>query len=594
MNPKEPCVYEFGAYSLNAAEGLLFRDGKMVPLPTKVFDTLLALVQRSGHVLSKSELLETLWPGQFIEESALAQNIFQLRKVLGERRERQFVETVHKRGYRFISGVKKVHTGNGNGEAGPALSLDSEDDKVRLRLGAKTLAVLPFRHLNPKSDDRLLGLPLADAIIIKLNNIGLISALPTSSIYKHVDRGLDALTIGRRLGAGAVLDGTVLQSADRTRVTWQLIRLHDGVVLCSGKLDEQYSDVFTLQDSIAEHIAKELILNLGGTNQRSASQHYTDSADAYQHYIKGRFFWDQRTASGLQKSIEYFQRAISIDPDYAIAHSGLADSYSFLGEFLYSNPVDVSLQVKLAAERAVSVGYTLAETHASLAEYRFVYERNWAGSEEEFKLALKLDPNHAATRHLFGWLLLTQQRYSEAANEFNLARDLDRLSLVYNTAVGLPFLYERQYHRAIRQFKQTLEMNQGHIIANYHLGLALLFKGDYEEALAAFAKVYVAEYTPHLTALIGYTYAVSGERRAALRELRRLQALSTKTYVSPVSLAVVYSGLGEIDKALDCLEKAYWERTAWVIFLNIEPAFDRLRSHYRFTDLLGRLGFVAR
>jgi DNA-binding winged helix-turn-helix (wHTH) protein/tetratricopeptide (TPR) repeat protein len=586
-------IYEFGPYRLDPAEQLLLRNRKAIPLPPKVFATLLVLVQNSGRVVAKDELLEKVWPDSFVDESSLAQNISILRKALGEGPgAAKYTETVPKRGYRFVADVKTVSRSEGKSESRKPVLQNSFDPIGGSSISNRIVVVLPFRRLHPQSnDDGLLGLAMADSIITSLNVLKQLTALPTSVIFKYTGRKSDPSVIGRNLGAEVVIDGTVQQSNERIRVTVQLIRVRGEIVLWSGKFDGRLSDLFALQDSIAEQVIKVLVSIAGGVKQNNVKRRSTESVEAYQHYIKGRFFWDKRTEDDLQKSIQYFQAAIDLDPDYALPYTGIADSYSILAEYLFLPPAEAFRKATAAAERAVQADHKLAEAHSSLAEARFFGERDWVSAEAEFKLAIELDPNNAVTRHMYAWFLLTQEKLDEASEEFRRAREIDPLSLVYSTTIGLPFYYRRQYNRAIKLCHDVLEMNPDYKIANYYLGSALLHKGDFSEALVAFKKAYKAEQLQQITALMGFTYAVMGKREAAMKELKKLQALSKERYVSPYNIALIYSGLREINQALKWLEKAYAEGAAWLVFLKIDPGFDRLRSEPRFMDLLKRVGF---
>lgn len=585
-------IYEFGPYRLDPAEQLLLRDRQAIPLPPKVFATLVVLVQNNGRVLAKDELLEKVWPDSFVDESSLAQNISILRKALGEGTGvARYTETVPKRGYRFIADVKVIEKTNGMLGVQPGQHMP--DTAVRSD-AKKTFLVMPFSEAQRQpGDDGVLGLAVADAIIAHLTQLKAIVILPTSVIFKYTGGKNDPLVIGRKLGAEMVLDGTLQRSGNRVRVTVQLIKLHGERILWSQKFDGKFSDLFALQDLIADEVAKVLVSIDGGPEQeRHPRKHTTDSVEAYQHYIKGRFFCDKRTGSSLRKSIEYFERAIDIDPDYALAYAGVADSYSMLAEYLFLPPTGTFRKAKAAAERAVEIGYELAETHSSLAEVKFFYERDWPAAEKEFKLAIELNPNHAVTRHMFAWFLLTQKRLDEAAEQFKRARELDPLSLLYSTTVGLPFYYKRQYNRAIKLYRDTLEMNPHFTHASYYLGSALLHKGDYAAALEQFKAAYRAEDLEQITALVGFTYAAMGDRRAAVKELEKLKALSNQKYVSPYNIALVYAGLGDVTHALEWLEIACKEGAAWLVFLKIDPGFDKLRSNPKFIKILERVGFA--
>jgi DNA-binding winged helix-turn-helix (wHTH) protein/Tfp pilus assembly protein PilF len=585
-------IYKFGPFRLDPKERTLLRRGKPVPLAPKLFDTLLALVERSGQTVSRKELIQILWPDTFVAESNLAQNIFKLRKAL-EDAGKQYIETVSKTGYRFIISAKVVESDGAKSERIQRKDKSVFDQELEAGLAPITLAALPFRQLKVLSGDNLMGLAMADAIITRISRLHRISLIPTSTILKYADRQDDALTTGRKLGADVVLDGTLQHSGEWMQATVQLIGLGSGRILWADKYNEQVSDPFALQDKISEQVAKALISKLGKTEQRTLNKPSSKSIEAYAHYIKGRFFWNKRTEAGLKKSIEYFERATAIDPDYALAYTGIADSYSLLAEYLFLPPKEAFERALSAARRAVEIDSALAEAHASLAEVRFFYKRDWSGAEEEFKKAIALNPNCAAARHLFGWFLLTQERFDEALKEFERAQNIDPLSLVYNTALGQPFFYKRQYDRAIRLYKETIEMDQNFTIAHYYLGTALLHKRDYEGALSEYKKVKEVEYIEQGITLVGYTLAVMGRREDALWELEKLKALSTCGYVSPFNIALLYAGLGDVERAFEWLERALNEEAAWLVFLKIEPGFANLRSDPRFTQLLVRAGFES-
>jgi TolB-like protein len=331
---------------------LLLRNGKAVPLAPKVFETLVILVESSGHTLEKDELMKRLWPDTFVEESSLAQNIFQLRKALKEGRSgRRYIETVPKRGYRFSADVRKIMQSDDEAASSYPTNgrfLIKEDETG---LAVKSLVVLPFKPLGEnESVDEYLGLGMADATIIKLSGLRQLVVVPTSTMFKYAWRKNDPQAVGRKLGVDAVLQGTIQRAGERVRVTVQLISLNDGKTVWSGKFDEHFTDIFAVQDSISEQVAGALALRITGAERRHLRKRYTENTEAYQAYLMGLFFWNKKSKEGLNKALEYFQQAIEKDPNYALAYAGLADSYFWIAysEFDTLTPISfISLAIMM-------------------------------------------------------------------------------------------------------------------------------------------------------------------------------------------------------------------------------------------------------
>src|SRR5205085_450283 len=452
MSKQVAYFYDFGPFRLDVAERLLMRNTEVVSLTPKVFDTLLVLVEAGGHLVEKGELLSTLWPDSYVEESSLAQNISLLRKALGEGPgEHQFIQTVPKRGYRFIADVRKVPS-NGTNEqvlherTHTQILIEEVDDRTdephtainikplrfpaaraqswrryvllacavlimtaagayylhmraRNNTGAaqiKSIAVLPFKTIGAQETDEQLGLGMADAIIIKLETLQQPVTLPTSSVFKFTERGQDPFSVGRQLGVDAILDGTVQRAGERVRVTAQLINVKDGRTLWAGKFDEQYSNIFALQDSISEQLASALIPRLTSDDRERLAKRQTQNPEAYQDYLTGIYFWNKRSKEGLTKAIGYFQQAINKDPNYALAYAALADCYCLDMNYNYNivPPQESNKAQAVAARKAIALDDTLAEAHAALAAV-LINERDRAGAYREYQRALELNPNYA-------------------------------------------------------------------------------------------------------------------------------------------------------------------------------------------------------
>jgi DNA-binding winged helix-turn-helix (wHTH) protein/TolB-like protein/Tfp pilus assembly protein PilF len=644
--------YEFGSFQLDTGERLLLCKGQPVPLPPKVYDTLLTLVENSGHIIEKEELMRAVWPDTFVEEANLTVNISALRKALGEGlQEQRYIETVPRRGYRFISTVtevrdegseplsknpgalqkvleepysieaRKEHTADdgmsfqsARGSIGswrrlplPWLIVGMSVLIVGLTLLVYTLwnkrpvpsfkvrsiAVLPFKPLVADNRDESLEMGMCDALITRLGGINQLVVRPTSSVILYNKPGQDPLAAGRALGVDALLDGYVQRSGDRIRVTVQLLSVSDGRHLWSRQFNEKFTDIFAMEDSISGQMVEALVLNLTGEEQRRVTKHYTENIEAYQLYLKGRYFQDKRTPEGLKKSIDYFQEATQIDPKYALAFAGLSDSYITLAVRTDYPPQEAYEKAKILVRSALEIDDTLAEAHASLANITFWYDWDWAGAESEFKRAIELSPNYPLAYQYFASYLIAMGRHQEALAASKRSLAIAPLSLPANVQMARTLFLTHAYDEAIEQCRKTLEMDQNFGGAHLFLGRSYSQKAMYKEALAELEKAKsLLGGNAEIVSLIGYTYAVSGQRVEALKILEELQRSAKTKFVSPYYLAMVYAGLGEKNEAFEWLERAYEDKEGRLTILKIVPEFDTLHTDSRFANLLQRVGLA--
>lgn len=581
MQATRRTIYEFGQFRIDAVRRLLARNGATVPLTPKNFDLLLTLVQRREQVLTKEELLRTIWPHTVVEESNLTQNIFVLRKLLGETpNDHHYIVTVPGQGYRFVAPVREY-------EEQPRP--DWADDLAGVDEQTVSIAVLPFKQIDPQTDEAYWGPGLASSLINRLSRLRLLMVRPTSAVLKYSAAGYSPQLAGQELGVTAVLDGTLQRAGDSIRVNVELIRVRDSASLWVGQFDNSFTDIFSTQDAISEQVARALQVELTGEERNKLTRKETDDSEAYRLYIKGRFFWEQRTRSGLLKGVEYARRALALDPDYTRAYIGLADSYLLLGEYLHLSPADTFPHAKEAARRALELDESSAEAHASMAEVLFFYDWDWARAEAAYQRACLLDPHYATAHHWYAWFLMTQKRFGEALTQINLAQRVDPGSLTLATTLGLPFYFQHEYAQAVEQFREALEMSPNFTLAHYYLGLALLQLGEFGPAISAFHKVKAVDYQQQVTALLGHAYARLDRRPEALKMLQDLRKMKQHNYVSPYIEAIIYAALDEKRAALDRLEQAFEERAPWMVFLQIEPFFDSLRPERRFRRLLQKL-----
>jgi serine/threonine protein kinase/tetratricopeptide (TPR) repeat protein len=457
--------------------------------------------------------------------------------------------------------------------------------------GSRAIAVLPFKMLRlEEKTDEYLGLGMADAIITKLSNIRRIIVRPTSSVLKYAGGDSDLLAAGHELDVGFVLDGRIQRANDRVRVTVQLIRVRDGAPLWAAKFDEKFTDIFTVEDSISGQVAQALMPKLSGEEQELLSKRETENAQAYQAYLKGRYYWNTYTEEGLAQAIFHFMEAIEEDPEYAQAYAGVADYYNFLGVWGVLPPKESFAAAKSAAAKALEIDDTLAEAHTSLAFALLSYDWDWESAESEFKRAIELNPSYATAHQWYSYLTSAQGRHADAITEIESAQKLDPLSPIIATGAGLVFYNARRYDRAIEELEKALEIDTQYYVTQQGLAFCYAQKGRYEEAITASRKaVALSSRSPLALWTLGYVLAKAGRENEARTILREMEELGQKRYVSSYYIAMIHAALDETDEAFKWLEKAYEDRDWWLLWLRVEPFIDGLRSDPRFHNLLRRV-----
>jgi tetratricopeptide (TPR) repeat protein/DNA-binding winged helix-turn-helix (wHTH) protein len=453
----------------------------------------------------------------------------------------------------------------------------------------KSIAILPFKSLSADAGNEGLELGMAETLITKLSSIKRIIVRPTGTIRKYGNIEQDPLIAGRELGVDAVLDGHIQRAGDQLRITVHLRNVQNGFSVWDGTYDKSFKDILEIQDTISEQVVNALTLTLTGAEQKQLIKHPTQNAEAYQAYVQGRYFWNKRTQEDYKKAIRYFDEALQIDPNFALAYSGLADCYLFRAEQLPAR--DTMQKAKDAALKALKIDDTLAEAHTSLAKIKQFYDWDWSGAQESFQRAIALNPNYETAHHWYAQYLMDIGRQEEAFIEINRARELVPQSLIINTDVGSLFQDARQYDQAISIYRKVIGMDATFARVHLELGRALEQKGLYDEALKEIGKaIELSQETPRMLASLGYIYAVSGNQAKARQIIRKLTERTQQVYVSPYHPAMIYAGLGKNAEALKLLEQAYQERFGLLVYLKIEPRFDNLRQEPQFKDLLRRIG----
>lgn len=638
-------VFEFGPFRIDAVKRTLVREGETIPLTSKCLDTLLVLVEHRGEIVSKDDLMKTLWPDTVVEENNLTQQISLLRKALGERaNDHRYVVTVPGRGYSFVAELKapcggdldliveehissritlEVEKGPERGLLAPNEAMECLPARVAItprRWGSKStaislaallpglalcavwffsdrgrpqvngakrvIAVLPFKSINTGPTNDYLSTGMADALISKLSNVREISVRPTSAILRYAGKPQDTHAIGRELGVDSILEGTVQSSGERIRVTVQLVSVQDGNPLWAESFDEKITDIFSLQDAISEQVARTLVVRLNGDEQKEIRKRDTENVVAYQEYLRGRYYWNQRNEDGLMRSLHHFQNAINLDARYAQAYAGLADAYTLLVSYRISAvaPEEGVRKAREAASTALRIDESVAEAHASMAMIKTRYDHDDSGAEAQFKRAIELNPNYATSHHWYSEYLALSGREIEAMSEIKRAHELDPLSPVINTTVGERFYFARRYDEAITQLRRTLEIAPDFAIAHFVLALALEQRGEFAEAISELKKAKgMGAGSPSVASSLAHAYALAGQKDKARKILWELLASET---AQPYEVAIVYQGLGDKQRAIDWLSKTRDRRGELLMMLKLDPRLDSLRSDPGFSELL--------
>ena len=455
----------------------------------------------------------------------------------------------------------------------------------------KSIAVLPFRPLAAEGRDEALELGMADTLIARLSNISEIDVRPISAVHKYTGLGLDAVAAGREQRVDAVLDGHIQKAGDKVRVTVRLLRVGDGAPLWADRFDAEMTDIFAVQDSISERVAAALAVRLAGGERERLTKHHTENPEAYRLYLLGRYHLSRLTDEGFLKGRDYFRQAIDLDPAYALAYAGLADAYQMLSGYNALAPNDGFPKAREAAEQALRLDEGLAEAHTALGTVKLLHDWDFAGAEREYRRAIEINQSSADAHYMYGLYLSAMGRFDEAHAEAGRALELEPLSLAKITGVGDVFYHQRRYDRAIEQYRRALDMDPNSGFAHWALGNAYAQKGMYEEAVAEHKKaIPLSGDSPDELASLGYAYALSGRRREAQSVIAELRERARRRYIPPTIIAFVHAGLGENDEAFALLDRAYDGRDFILVFLKVDPTFDRLRPDPRFAELVRRVG----
>lgn len=627
----------FGAFELDLRAGELRKHGLRIRLQEQPFQVLAMLMEHPGEVVTREDLQKKLWPADtFVDfDHGLNKAINKLREALGDSAESpRFVETVARRGYRFLVEVKladaapardsRPATQAQHAETAPNLPELGDDSAVpksrqpsfvakttvfglllltaslaawefhpwnRSSPTIRSLAVLPLESLSNDPLQDYFADGMTDELISDLGQISALRVISRTSVmaYKHARKPLPQ--IARELNVDAIVEGTVLRSGDQVRITAQLIDASADKHLWSQSYEGELRDTLALQSKVARAIADQIQINLNPREQAALRSAKVVNPQAYVSYLKGRYFWNKRSTESLKVALAYFNQAIDEDPSYAQAYSGLSDTYALLGDWQFAvmTPKEALPKAKAAAIKALELDSTLGEAHNSLAFCLDGFDWNFDSSGKEFLRAIELNPGYATAHHWYAWHLALLHRYDEALAEMRKAESLDPLSLVINADLAELLALAHSYDESIQQSRKTIEMDPNFGLAHNHLGQAYLQKHMYDDAIAELQKaVQLSGGGPTCMANLARADAASGKRSEAEKLLGDLKKRSSPGYSHGSEIAVIYASLGDKDQAMNWLEKGYEERFNPGVLLR--PGFDPLRSDARFQDLVHRIG----
>jgi TolB-like protein/DNA-binding winged helix-turn-helix (wHTH) protein len=642
-----------GVFEIDLKAFELRKHGLRLKLAEQPFQILAILLEQPGEVITRDELRERLWPGDtFVDfDHGLNNAVMRLREALGDSPEKpRFIETLPKRGYRFIAPVEEIHTASkpilgGEPQANSSTILHAPDAPAPLsadhELGSRSnphtwlklpriallsaavlvfailsdlavhfvrgwesgkinpahnmsLVVLPLENLSGDSDQDYFADGMTDELtanLAKIRSLRVISR-STAMAYKGTHKPLSE--IARDLKVDAVVEGTVLKAGSRVRITAELVQVSTDHHLWADTYESQLGDVLALQNRVSSAIVDQIRINLSPEDKQRLAKNPSVSPAAYEDYLKGRYYWNRRSAEGFTKAIGYFEDATRRDPQYALAYAGLADCYGIIGATIYGSlpAAEAAPKAKAAAIRALEIDPTLAEAETSLATAKFNYDWDWAGAAQGFQHAIQMDPRYATAYQRYSLYSIAMGRFDESLEQIKKARELDPLSISINSSLGWRLYLARQYDRSITQLRDTLELDPSYEWAHFILGQAYEQKGEFNLARAELQKaVELSHNSPLMISALAHADALSGNQEEALRLLQQLAAQSRKQYVSPFYVAVVYVALGKTETAMDWMDKAFADRSNGLVFLKVEPELDPLRSNPRFVALQRKLNF---
>lgn len=589
--------FKIGEWLVSPALNQVGTNGNSTRVEPKAMQVLVFLADHPG-VVSKEQLISSVWPDVFVSDDVLPGCISALRKAFNDNARRPTViETIHKNGYRLLLPVQRAkdnasdnHSNLSTGSIvrGRVWMIAAAVAIAAILLAAfrwlpsqkhyDSVAVLPFVNATSEPGRDYLSDGIPQQIVDDLSQLGAVKVMAWTTVSRYRQPQIDVRTIGRDLGVKAVLTGRLNRDQDRVTLQTELVDVSNGSQLWGHRYEQSAADVSVLQQQLSREIAENLRVRLTVDEEHRIYPHHQPPPAAYELYLKGRFFWGKRTKEGLEQGIRYFEQAIDLDPNYALAYAGLADCYNLLDDWGKAPPRDSFPKARAAAEKAMALDDSLAEAHVSLAMVRVSYDWDWVGAEQEFKRAIELNPNYATAHQWYGQTLASLGRFDEAEREVKRARELDPLSPIVNMAVAEVYAWERRDDEAIPLFRRVMEIDPSFAGAYGNLAACYEWKHMYAEAVDFMSKEEALNGDPEFARLLQQTYARSGFRSVLEEELRDALEESKKRYVNPVGVAEVYVLLGDVPHALEWLQRGYQAHASGMQYLAVSRGFDGIRS----------------
>lgn len=649
---------EFDRFCIDLEKKVLWHNGEPVQLPSKAVNLLCALVERGGDVVTKDEILENVWHDSFVEESVIPQNIHHLRKTLKEHGlSSDLIQTVPLRGYRFSADIQTIGDDEDEVifereivERSLFAEIDEDSDLIhpetnvnfsqlssagtarsktrRILIGLillaviipagfvvsrqfggdrvlslapvnerkiNSIAVLPLKNLNEKEQNKTLAIGLTDNLISRLGSLNRFAVRPLDAVEDFEQSGRDALDFGQRLQVDAVLVGTMQADNDRIRVNVRLLDVRDGAQIWTSSFDETETDIFTLQDALAIQVSESLTTRLTPEEQQRLAKRNTENKEAYQLYLRGRYFFDERGIENYRKAIAEYEKALALDGNYALAYTGIADAYGLLGNSAEGDKRDAYYELaKQSAERALRLDENLSEAHSSLGWIMRVYKWDWAAAEREFKRAIELNPSNINAHLWYGLLMSSRGRTEEGVRQLKKAKELDPLSVVINIHLGRMLFYDRQYDESLQILRQNLQMDENNLDTRRLIANIYVLQRQYAEALAEIEQIPdTIDFQANLlgmkaVALLGLGESERG-RKLLEKTSRRYEGDTTAGYY----LAMAFTEFGETDRALELLEQGLEKKDLYVVWVKVHPQFEGLHDMPRFKEMLRKMDLAA-
>jgi len=626
-------VIRFGVFQVDLHSGEVFRNGIKVKIQDQPFKILEMLLEHPGEIVLRDEIRKRIWSEDTFVDFDLGLNtaVRKLRQALGDDADAPvYIETIPRRGYRFLAPVTRVSEPSATGTANePELrndyqnqetvprQLDDPSQRTRWpwviaagvavavlaviaayfgwllphRDPLNSLVILPFANETGNQNAEYLSDGITEDIINRLSRLPELRVVPRSTAFRYKGSTVDAQDIGDQLNVRAVLTGRVSQRGDMLTIGAELVDVTSRSQIWGQVYTRKMSDLLTTQDEISANVFEQLRVRLTKTEMGKLNRRYTENVEAYHLYLEGRYYWNKRSKESVLRSVDDFREALKIDPNYALAYAGLADSYLILAEFTYLPPKDSYPLAREWAKKAVEIDDSLAEAHSSLASIFENYDWDWKAADAEYRRSIELNPNYSTARTWYAQALVRRGETDEALRQIDLARNIDPLSLSLETIAGRILYFGKRYPEALTRLHKAVDLDPSFSAAHLALGQTYEQMGKVNEALDEFHKAEAIEPQSSLiAAALGHCLAIAGRRAEAEAIANRLEKQSKESYISPGNLAIVYAGLNDRERAINYLKLASDERSSWITFLTVEPRFDNIRTDSRFKNFVTKSG----